>query len=66
MLVFQTYDWGKKKMIPARELANLAKAAQKEGIQDLGVNPLAPEGGELPDRLLGPDTRDGHRNHTAD
>ena len=52
LLELEAYDRRLAEWVPARELRACAAAARKAGIVNLGVTPVAPDGGALPARLL--------------
>lgn len=53
MLKFQAYDWKEEEWIPAEELIEQVAGARRVLTMDLGVYPVPPEGGEIPDGLMG-------------
>jgi biofilm PGA synthesis lipoprotein PgaB len=56
LLKFQAYDWAKEEWVPAKELEGLMRGARRAMAVDLGVYPVLPAGGNLPDGLLGEST----------
>jgi hypothetical protein len=52
MLKFQAYDWKEEKWIPAGEISGEIRAAMEENIFHVGVYPVLPEEGELPEGIL--------------
>lgn len=52
MLKFQTYDWKKKEWVPPSETAAGIRAAANANIPHIGVYPVLPEEGELPEGIL--------------
>lgn len=53
LLKFQAYDWKKEEWVPGEELASMVRGARRAMAVDLGVYPVLPAGGSLPDGLLG-------------
>jgi biofilm PGA synthesis lipoprotein PgaB len=54
MIKLQAYDWDHEQWIPRAELSSIAAAARDAGAVQLGVYPVMPEDGDLPDDLLAP------------
>ncbi len=52
MLKFQAYDWKKKEWVPPSETAAGIRAAVEANIPHIGVYPVLPEEGELPEGIL--------------
>jgi biofilm PGA synthesis lipoprotein PgaB len=52
MLKFQAYDWEEEEWIPAGETSGEIRAAMEENIFHVGVYPVLPEEGELPEGIL--------------
>jgi biofilm PGA synthesis lipoprotein PgaB len=52
MFKLQTYDWSTRRWVPAKELRHLASEVRRTGIVHLGVYPVLPDDGHIPDRLL--------------
>jgi len=52
MLKFQAYDWMKKEWVPPSETAAAIGAAGEANIPHVGVYPVLPEEGELPEGIL--------------
>lgn len=53
MLKFQAYDWAREEWVPAEELEEMVAGARRAMAVDLGLYPVLPAGGNLPDGLLG-------------
>lgn len=53
LLKFQAYDWKEEEWVPGEELASMVRGARRAMAVDLGVYPVLPAGGNLPDGLLG-------------
>jgi hypothetical protein len=52
MLKFQTYDWKKKEWVPPSETAAEIRAAAEAMVPHVGVYPVLPEEGDLPEGIL--------------
>ena len=52
MFKLQAYDWTLERWVPAQELRAQVRADRKAGISHLGVYPLIPDQGDIPDRLF--------------
>lgn len=52
MLKFQVYDWKKKEWVPPSETAAGIRAAVESNVPHVGVYPVLPEEGELPEGIL--------------
>ena len=53
MLKFQTYDWAEEEWVPGEELAAMARGARRALVKNLGVYPVLPEEGFIPEGVLG-------------
>jgi biofilm PGA synthesis lipoprotein PgaB len=53
MFKFQAYDWSEEKWVPAEELAAMARGARRALAENLGVYPVLPEEGDIPEGILG-------------
>lgn len=51
---FQTYDWAEEEWIPEGELSSMVRGARRATAVNLGLYPVPPEQGNLPEGLLGP------------
>jgi len=63
MLKFQTFDWRTEEWVPAAETAAEIRAAAEAKVPHIGVYPVLPDEGELPDGILGgmpPPGSEGH------
>lgn len=52
MLKFQAYDWEKEEWVPPGEISAGIRAALEENIPHIGVYPVLPEEGDLPEGVL--------------
>src|SRR4030042_4020009 len=53
MLKLQAYDWAEEEWVPAEELAAMARGARRALAENLGVYPVLPEEGDIPEGILG-------------
>ena len=63
MLKCQTFDWRTEEWVPAAETAAEIRAAAEAKVPHIGVYPVLPDEGELPDGILGgmpPPGSEGH------
>ena len=52
MLKFQAYDWEKEEWVPPGEIAAGIRAAAEANVPHVGVYPVLPEEGDLPEGIL--------------
>jgi biofilm PGA synthesis lipoprotein PgaB len=52
MLKFQAYDWEKEEWVPPGEIAAGIRAAAEANVHHVGVYPVLPEEGDLPEGIL--------------
>ncbi|MGZ8463628.1 MAG: hypothetical protein ACXWWT_12400, partial [Candidatus Deferrimicrobiaceae bacterium] len=64
MLKFQAFDWRTEEWVPAAETAAAIRAAAKANIPHVGVYPVLPEEGELPEGILKGAPPPGSESHT--
>ncbi len=53
MLKFQAYDWKDREWVPGAELLEMVRESRKAMAVNLGVYPVIPGAGHIPDGLLG-------------
>ncbi len=53
MLKFQAYDWKGEEWVPGGELLEMVREARKAMMVNIGVYPVTPAAGDIPDGLLG-------------
>jgi hypothetical protein len=52
MLKFQAFDWRTGEWVPAAETAAVIRAAAEAKVPHVGVYPVLPDEGELPEGIL--------------
>jgi biofilm PGA synthesis lipoprotein PgaB len=53
LIKFQTYDWEEEEWVPGAELAGMVRKVRGEKALGLGLYPVPPKAGNLPEGLLG-------------
>lgn len=53
LLKLQAYDWSEEAWIPEEELREQVRGARRAMVNDLGIYPVLPSSGPVPDGLLG-------------
>ncbi len=59
MFKFQAYDWEEEEWVPPEELTGMVTGARRAMVLDLGVYPVLPDEGNIPNGLLGEAVRPG-------
>jgi hypothetical protein len=63
MLKFQAFDWRTGEWVPAAEILAAIRAAAEAKIPNVGVYPVLPEEGELPEVILKGTSPPGSEGH---